>query len=139
MKKVNWRTRKLAKTRPMYSVFVSLIGLAFASNAAIATAEPHRRVLSGQEIRKVFVDKITTDGAHFAYHLKSNGKVIGVMMGRSREGTWAIRNDQLCLSVPTDAPADCWKVERLSGSKAFRLDDVDVTVERPTSKYDFFQ
>lgn len=139
MKKVNWTTRKLAKAKPTHSLFVSLIGLAFALNAAVATAEPHRRALSGQEIRKVFVEKVTTDGAHFAYHLKSNGKVIGIMLGHSREGTWAIRNNQLCLSVPIDAPLDCWKVVRLSGSTAFRLDDVDVTVERPSSKFYFLQ
>ncbi|MAG81114.1 MULTISPECIES: hypothetical protein [Limnobacter] len=124
----------------MPSVFISLIGFAFALNTPIATAEPHRKVLSGQEIRKVFIGKITTDSTHFAYHLKPDGKIIGNELGRSRKGTWAIQSNQLCLSVPMGAPADCWTVVRLDGNLVFRRDGVDVmevTVEKFSAKYHF--
>jgi hypothetical protein len=125
----------------MPRVLIPTLGMALALHAsALASAEPQREVLSEQGIRRIFIGKIATDGVHFAYHLKPDGTITGSEMGRGRKGTWVVRRNQLCFSTPTGAPENCWTVVRLDGNLVFRRDGVDVldiTVEKPGSKYQF--
>lgn len=94
-----------------------------------------RHTLSAEEIWRTFVGRIATDGTHWSYFLKPNGKIAAVELGRQRSGHWVIRSKELCLSVPEGVPEDCWLVVRENGKLIFRrngLDVMDVTVEAPS-------
>lgn len=124
----------------MHRLVAPLLGLVLALECASVTAAPKRKVLSGSEIKKIFTGKVATDRVHWAYYLKPDGTLAGNEMGRSRQGTWAIRHHQLCWSAPIGAPEDCWMVVRLDGNLVFRRDGVDVmdvTVEKFSAKYHF--
>ena len=86
----------------------------------------------------MFIGNITTDGVQWSHYLKTDGSISAIEMGRKRKGLWAIRDAQLCVSVPARAPEECSKVVRLKGKYLFRrdgMDIVEVTVEPLSAKY----
>jgi len=109
-----------------------LIGFMLAAGSALAAHIPHRKVLTGAEIKQTFVGKEVTDGHHWSYYLKPGGDIDAAEMGRTKKGHWAILGNQLCLSIPTGAPTDCVEVVREGKGLVFQgngLALIDVTVE----------
>ena len=75
-----------------------------------AQAEDQFRMLDGKQIRARVVGMDITDGPHWSMHLRPDGALIGEESGSSWTGSWAIRNDRLCMTVPGSTSADCNEV-----------------------------
>lgn len=103
------------------------VGIAMAASFAMAAQPPVRRTLSGAEINKAFVGKVATDGHHWTYHMKPDGSIDGVEMGRPRKGHWAILDNRLCLGVPLGAPEQCVAIVREGKGLIFRDNGMDIT------------
>ena len=54
--------------------------------ASGAAADKHRQTLSADEIRRTFVGRVASDGTHWSYLLKPDGKIKAVELGRQRAG-----------------------------------------------------
>lgn len=116
----------------MYKAWVAVASLILVSGSILAAEAPAGKTLSAAEIKKIFVGKVATDGAHWSYHLKPDGSVDGTELGSIHKGRWAIRGKQLCLTVPVGTKEDCVEVVRGGSGFIFRangLDVSDVTIE----------
>lgn len=102
-------------------------GFAMVSSVAMAAQPLSRHTLSGAEINKTFVGKVATDGHHWTYHLKPDGSIDGVEMGRPRKGRWSIHDNRLCLSVPLGTPEQYVAIVREGKGLIFRDNGMDIT------------
>lgn len=77
------------------------------------TSPPHLQVLAAQEVRKLLIGQTITDGYHWRYHLKPDGAIDAVELGRTRKGRWHFDVHCLCINIIAGAaPSACWELIR---------------------------
>jgi hypothetical protein len=90
------------------------------------------RKLSSAEIKRLITGKAVTDEVHYTDYFRSGGVYEGVFMNKRSNGSWKVRDGQLCVIRGSD-PETCdefWRVgnklqRRKSGLPSVR-DDVVV-------------
>lgn len=133
---MKYRTGNLSSLRLIILPTLFLFPLWTSVTSAVAAEKVH--VLNAAEIKATFVGKIATDGAHWSYDFKPDGSLNAINMGQKSKGRWAIRVNELCLTVPVGGQEECWTVVRRKGTLIFRRDGQDVsevTIEVPSALY----
>lgn len=77
---------------------------------ADARAEDQFRMLGGKQIRARVVGQDITDGSHWSMYLRPDGALVGSESGSSWTGTWKIRDDKLCTTMPSSPSPVCNEV-----------------------------
>lgn len=77
---------------------------------APAQTEDHFKILDGKQIKARVVGLDITDGPHWSMYVRSDGVLIGEESGSTWTGSWTIRNDRLCMTMPSSTSADCNEV-----------------------------
>jgi hypothetical protein len=85
-------------------------GVATLTTGFGASAEDQFRVLDGKQIRARVVGKDITDGPHWSMYVRPDGVLIGAESGSSWTGGWKIRNDRLCMTMPSSTSLECNEV-----------------------------
>ncbi|MBR0728620.1 hypothetical protein JQ582_41405 [Bradyrhizobium japonicum] len=67
-------------------------------------------MLDGKQIKARVVGQDITDGPHWSMYFRPDGALIGEESGSSWTGSWTIRNDRLCMTMPSSTAADCNEV-----------------------------
>lgn len=75
-----------------------------------AQAEDQFRALDGKQIKARIVGLDITDGPHWSMYVRPDGVLIGEESGSTWTGSWTIRNDRLCMTMPSSTSADCNEV-----------------------------
>ncbi|WP_157443718.1 hypothetical protein [Curvibacter lanceolatus] len=79
--------------------------------AQAGTSPQHVQVLTAQEVRKLLIGQTITDGYHWRYHLKSDGSIDALELGRARKGRWHFDAHLLCINIIAGAaPSACWEL-----------------------------
>ena len=68
------------------------------------------RMLDGKQIQARVVGQDITDGPHWSMYVRSDGVLIGEESGSSWTGSWKIRNDKLCFTMPSSPSVECNEV-----------------------------
>lgn len=96
-----------------------------------STVFSKENTLTERDIHDRLIGKRITDGTHWSYVLKDDGKIDAIDMGKVRTGTWQISHGELCIRVPAKADADCWTV-RQNKAQLFLIKpglDIEISVE----------
>jgi heat shock protein HslJ len=80
------------------------------ATASDARAEDQFRMLDGKQIRARVSGQDITDGPHRSLYLRPDGMIIGSESGSSWTGSWKIRNDRLCITLPSSTSLVCNEV-----------------------------
>ncbi|WGR73923.1 MULTISPECIES: hypothetical protein [unclassified Bradyrhizobium] len=75
-----------------------------------ARAEDQFRMLDGKQIRARVVGQDITDGPHWSMYLRPDGALISSESGSSWTGNWKIRDDKLCMTMPSSPSLVCNEV-----------------------------
>jgi len=67
-------------------------------------------MLDAKQIRARVVGQDITDGPHWSMYVRPDGALIGEESGSSWTGSLKIRNDKLCITLPSSTSADCDEV-----------------------------
>ncbi len=86
-------------------IAVVLVAAGFA-----ARAEDQFKLLDEKQIRARLVGNDITDGPHWSMYLRPDGKLISAESGSSWTGSWTIRNNKLCMSLPSSTSLECNEV-----------------------------
>lgn len=104
----------------------------------VTEAAPKLKILKAEEIRQTLIGNVITDGFHWRYHLKADGSIDAIEMGRSRKGRWNIRGHRLCLVITSGAaPDECWDVMREGTKLVLGINGnamTDIQVEPPKQR-----
>ena len=84
--------------------------LAVLAVSSPARAEDQFKELDGNQIKARVVGQDITDGSHWSMYLRPDGVLIGEESGSSWTGSWAIRDNRLCMTMPGSTSADCNEV-----------------------------
>jgi hypothetical protein len=91
-------------------VLLSIICLAVMVVGFGVRAEDQFRMLDGKQIRARVVGQDITDGPHWSMYVRPDGVLMGEESGSSWTGSWKIRNDKLCITLPSTTSAECNEV-----------------------------
>jgi hypothetical protein len=80
-----------------------------------ARAENEFRMLDGKQTQARVAGRDITDGPDWSVYLRPDGALIGSQSGKSWTGIWKIRNDKLCMTLPSSPSLRCNEVW-MSGS-----------------------
>lgn len=96
-----------------------------------AHADDQFRRLSSKEIRKTIAGKQITDGFHWADQFFPDGSGKYVTMGRTKNGPWTVKDDQLCtVSRARKSQAiECVEIWRSGSTIQYRQPDGFVMTE----------
>ncbi len=75
-----------------------------------ASAGDQFKMLDAKQIRARVVGQDITDGPHWSMYVRPDGALIGEESGSSWTGSLKIRNDKLCITLPSSTSADCDEV-----------------------------
>ncbi|RZN11496.1 hypothetical protein CWO91_08595 [Bradyrhizobium genosp. SA-3] len=67
-------------------------------------------MLGEKQIRARVVGQDITDGSHWSMYLRPDGALVGSESGSSWTGTWKIRDDKLCTTMPSSPSPVCNEV-----------------------------
>ena len=67
-------------------------------------------MLDEKQIRARVVGQDITDGPHWSLYLRPDGALVGSESGSSWTGSWKIRNDKLCITLPSRTSVECNEV-----------------------------
>ena len=87
-------------------------------------AEDQFKKLDGKQIKARVVGLDITDGPHWSMYLRPDGVLVSEESGSSWTGSWAIRNDRLCMTMPSSTTADCnevWMSGKQIGMRQIRI------------------
>ncbi|MFN5040069.1 MAG: hypothetical protein ACK463_09740 [Bradyrhizobium sp.] len=87
-----------------------IAGVLFVATGFAAHAEDQFKRLDEKQIRARLVGNDITDGPHWSMHFRPDGKLISSESGNSWTGTWNIRSNKLCLSLPSSTSINCNEV-----------------------------
>src|SRR5258708_488290 len=69
-----------------------------AAMLSMATAEERYVTLTGRQIQARIIGNTLSDDVHWSEYYRPDGTLLAVDMGRSLQGRWRIRNNELCTS-----------------------------------------
>jgi WD40 repeat protein len=75
-----------------------------------ARAEDQFRMLDGKQIRARVIGQDVTDGVHWSLYFRPDGTIVVSESGSSTTGSWKIRNDRLCMMLPSSTSLECNEV-----------------------------
>ena len=85
------------------------------------------RALRGEALRARLTDRDLGDGVHYAYQFHRGGRLTGMNMGKSSQGTWRVSDSSLCYAWQgTKQKEECYEVEQSGQEIRLLLDGVDV-------------
>lgn len=90
--------------------FTCTIVMAVLVPGLAAHADDQFKLLDGKQIRAQIAGKEITDGPHWSMYLRRDGALVSSEAGSSWSGTWAIRNNKLCISNPGSTTLECNEV-----------------------------
>lgn len=73
-------------------------------------AEDQFKMLDGKQIKARIVGLDITDGPHWSIYVRPDGALIGEESGSTWTGSWTIRNDRFCMTMPSSTAANCNEV-----------------------------
>jgi hypothetical protein len=103
-------------------LFCAALSGAFASGPA----EDGYRKLKAADIRKTFIGKVFTDGAHFSERFKADGTIEGYAMGKKATRAWKILDDELCITGSSEET--CYGVWKKGSEIQLIFKDSDTSV-----------
>lgn len=84
-----------------------------ATNICAAESDKNWGILRGDALTQAFANQEFADGIHFAYQFSDNGVVTGMDMGKTVQGRWRVRGNQLCWQWnKSKDPEACYQVRR---------------------------
>lgn len=101
---------------------VALGALCVASASATPATQQALVDLNDGQIRSAVSGRYVTDDHHWGHHYLPDGRVVRAEMGHIRPGRWAVKDKQLCLTMPgISTQPECFRVQR-NGDELFYLD-----------------
>lgn len=78
-----------------------------------ASGQEKWHTVQGSELKTLFTNQELADNVHYAYRLRSDGKITGVEMGKNMQGTWKTTAHDVCWTWVVPAYGeDCYEVRQ---------------------------
>lgn len=131
-----YTARKSYRVCRRASSMLALAGALALATLGPVTAADQFRQLKGAEIRARLTGMELTDGIHWTYVFRSDGRMSSIELGKRAEGSWSVRKDELCIKI-ADASSPCSQVwaagQRIQLRRRDELPE-DATLQRPQKR-----